>query len=103
MFHLFIRLLLSSLLLPAAIAENNSVNIYSDVENSVYQIRVLNKQTRKKSVIGSGFIVGRADILATNYHVVSSYVTEPETYDLEYFSTSVKQASLELIRFRCRT
>lgn len=97
MFHLFIRLLLSLLLLPVALAENNSVNIYSDVENSVYQIRVLNKQTRKKSVIGSGFIVGRADILATNYHVISSYVTEPETYDLEYFSTSGETGSLELL------
>jgi len=97
MFHLFIRLLLSLLLLPVALAENNSVNIYSDVENSVYQIRVLNKQTRKKSVIGSGFIVGRSDILATNYHVISSYVTEPETYDLEYFSTSGETGSLELL------
>ena len=97
MFHLFIRTLLLCLLLPIAVAENNSVNIYSDVEKSVYQIRVLNKQTRKKSVIGSGFIVGRPDILATNYHVVSSYVTEPETYDLEYFSTSGETGSLELL------
>ncbi len=98
MFHLLTRILLLFLLLPiVAVAENNSVNIYSDVENSVYQIRVLNKQTRKKSVIGSGFIVGRPDILATNYHVVSSYVNEPETYDLEYFSTSGETGSLELL------
>ena len=97
MLHLFTRILLLFLLLSTADAENNTVNIYSDVENSVYQIRVLNKQTRKKSVIGSGFVVGRSDILATNYHVVSSYVNEPETYDLEYFSTSGETGSLELL------
>ena len=97
MFHLFIRILLLLLLLPVANAENNTVNIYSDVEHSVYQIRVLNKQTHKKSVIGSGFVVGRSDILATNYHVVSSYVNEPETYDLEYFSTSGETGALELL------
>ena len=97
MIQLFIRTLLLCSLLPVAVAENNSVNIYSDVEKSVYQIRVLNKQTQKKSVIGSGFIVGRPDVLATNYHVVSSYVTEPETYDLEYFSTSGETGPLELL------
>lgn len=97
MIQLFIRTLLLCSLLPVAVAENNSVNIYSDVEKSVYQIRVLNKQTQKKSVIGSGFIVGRPDVLATNYHVISSYVTEPETYDLEYFSTSGETGSLELL------
>ena len=98
MFHLFTRiLLLFLLLLSITNAENNKINIYSDVEKSVYQIRVLNKQTRKKSVIGSGFVVGRADILATNYHVVSSYVNEPETYDLEYFSTSGETGALELL------
>lgn len=98
MYQLFIRMMLLFLLLPiVAVAENNSVNIYSNVENSVYQIRVLNKQTHKKSVIGSGFIVGRSDILATNYHVVSSYVTEPETYDLEFFSSAGETGSLELL------
>ena len=97
MLQLFIRLLLSFLLLPIAIAENNTMNIYSDVENSVYQIQVLHKQTGKKSVIGSGFVVGQSNILATNYHVVSSYVTEPETYKLEYFSTSGETGSLELL------
>jgi S1-C subfamily serine protease len=97
MLQLFIRLLLSFLLLPIAIAENNTMNIYSDVENSVYQIQVLHKQTGKKSVIGSGFVVGQSNILATNYHVVSSYVTEPETYKLEYFSTSGETGDLELL------
>ena len=97
MYHLFFRTLLLFSLLPVAVAENNSVNIYSDVENSVYQIRVINRQTHKKSVIGSGFIVGRSDILATNYHVVSNYVAEPETYDLEFFSSSGETGALELL------
>lgn len=80
-------------------AEINTVNIYSDVEKSVYQIRVINKQTGKKSSIGSGFVVSRNDILATNYHVVSEYINDPDVYTLDYLSTTGKTGSLELLDF----
>lgn len=81
-----------------AVEENsNTIDLYSDVEQSVYQIRVLNKQTGKKAVIGSGFIVSRPDILATNYHVISSYVNDPDTYELDYLSTSNENGSLTLL------
>jgi serine protease Do len=77
--------------------ETETTNLYSDVEESIYQIRVLNKRTGKKAVIGSGFIVNRPDILATNYHVISSYVNDPETYELDYLSTANENGSLTLL------
>ncbi len=58
-------------------AENNSSSIYSDVEQSVYQVQVINQQTGKKTAIGSGFVVMQPDIIATNYHVVSTYINNP--------------------------
>jgi S1-C subfamily serine protease len=63
-------------------AEINTANIYTNVEKSVYQIRVINKQTGKKSSIGSGFVVNKDDILATNYHVVSEYINDPDVFQL---------------------
>lgn len=97
---MFIRLVLLWVLLlsaPVGQAEVNASNIYSDVEQSVYQIKVNNRKTGKKTAIGSGFVVQQADILATNYHVVSTYVNDPEGFELEYRSTTGNIGSLELL------
>lgn len=79
-------------------AENSSSAIYSDVEASVYQVRVINQQTGKKTAIGSAFVVMRPDIIATNYHVVSTYINNPEgDFALDYLSTSGNTGRLELL------
>ncbi|MEE9309613.1 MAG: serine protease [Cocleimonas sp.] len=95
---LFIMLMLLMLGTQAQ-AEIDTANIYSNVEKSVYQIRVINKQTGKKSSIGSGFVVNKADILATNYHVVSEYINDPDVFQLEYLATDGSTGPLELIDF----
>ena len=80
------------------IAETNTASLYAGAEKSVYQILVINKETGKKSSIGSGFIVSKDNILATNYHVVSQYVNDPDVYRLDYLSTSSgKTGKLELL------
>lgn len=78
-------------------AETNTASLYAGAEKSVYQIRVINKETGKKSSIGSGFIVAKGNILATNYHVVSQYVNDPEVYLLDYLSTTGETGTLELL------
>ena len=80
-----------------ALAENDSTSLYATAEQSVYQIRVINKETGKKSSIGSGFIVFENNILATNYHVVSQYVNDPDIYILEYLSSKKETGKLELL------
>lgn len=80
-------------------AELDTSNIYTSVEKSVYQIRVLNKETGKKSSIGSGFVVAKNNILATNYHVVSEYINDPEVFSLEFLSTYGTTGPLELVDF----
>ncbi len=95
-----IFLLLSIILFALPVhAELDTANIYTTVEKSVYQIRVINKKTGKKSSIGSGFVVTKDNILATNYHVVSEYVNDPDVYSLEYLSTSGEKGPLELVDF----
>ena len=81
----------------SAHAQIDSSSIYKDVEQSVYQIQVVNQLSRKKTAIGSGFVVLQPNILATNYHVVSTYVNDPEAFDLDYLSTSGKTGKLELL------
>jgi len=95
---IFILLMLITLGVQAE-AEIDTANIYSNVEKSVYQIRVINKETGKKSSIGSGFVVKRPDILATNYHVVSEYINDPDVFQLEYLATDGSTGPLALIDF----
>ncbi len=100
MLRKYLLLLLSAILFSfQALAELNTANIYTNVEKSVYQIRVINKQTGKKSSIGSGFVVTQDDILATNYHVVSEYINDPDVFSLEFLSTTGKTGPLELVDF----
>lgn len=78
-------------------AVSDSANIYSETDKSVFQVRVVHKQTGKKSSIGSGFIVQAANILATNFHVVSGFVNEPDKYKLEYFSKDGDKGDLIIL------
>lgn len=74
-----------------------SSSLYAAAEQSIYQIQVVNRKTSNKSTIGSGFLIEREDILATNYHVVSDYVNDPGNFRLEYLSTSGATGELELL------
>ena len=97
---MLIRILIATFLFisPSYLtAETNTASLYAGAEKSVYQIRVINKETGKKSSIGSGFIVSKDNILATNYHVVSQYVNDPDVYVLDYLSTSGETGTLELL------
>lgn len=89
--------IVSGLLLGLAQANTDTSSIYEEVESSVYQIRVINIETGKKVAIGSAFVVQREDILATNYHVVSEYVNDPDIFRLEYLSTDGKSGPLVLL------
>lgn len=96
----FVGLLVLGLVLSLSApvyAENSSSTIYSDVEQSVYQIRVINKQTGKKNAIGSGFVVQEGNLIATNYHVVSTFINDPEDFELDFLSTNGKTGTLQLL------
>lgn len=71
--------------------------IFEQAEPAIFQIRVINRETGKKSSIGSGFVYGAENQLATNYHVVSSYIEEPETYTLRYLGSGEREGDLRLV------
>jgi len=87
--------LLTVLLSTAAIADSRQV--FEQHESAVMQIRVINLETGKKTSIGSGFIVHQGRHLASNFHVVSDYVDEPDRFRLEYINNQGGRGDLKLI------
>lgn len=84
-------------LFAAAADALNSQGIFERHEHAVYQIRVINRETGKKSSIGSGFIYDRAQRLATNYHVVSEFIEKPADYELRYLAGDGSEGPLRLV------
>ncbi len=89
-------LLLAGFILPPAVALD-SKQVYQQNENRVFQIRVLNRETGKKSSIGSGFIVGDGSQIATNYHVIGQVILEPETFYISYIDKDGQEGELKLL------
>jgi len=59
-------------------------DVFKDYKNSLVQVRIVDKTTDAKTTIGSGFFVNNKGLIATNYHVISLHVFEPEQYRIEY-------------------
>ena len=74
----------------------DSREIYQQNQDRVFQVRVLNRETGKKSSIGSGFIVGDGHQLATNYHVISQVIQEPEVFYISYIADDGREGELQL-------
>lgn len=78
-------------------AIDRSSSLYAEVQQSIYQVRIINRKTGHKRTIGSGFVIERPNLLVTNYHVVSAYTNDPENYSIEYLATNGATGNLELI------
>ncbi len=79
-----IYLLLALLLSFANTAPASTKDVFSQYKSSLLQIRIVDVATDSKTTIGSGFFVNNTGLIATNYHVISKHVFEPEQYRIEY-------------------
>ncbi|MFV2032463.1 MAG: serine protease, partial [Gammaproteobacteria bacterium] len=73
-----------------------SKEIFQLYEDNIFQIRVLNRETGKKSNIGSGFIIGNGRQVATNYHVISRIVLESDLFYISYLAKDGREGELKL-------
>jgi len=71
--------------------------LYASAQNDLLQLRVLLKNGRSQSAVGSGFLIGTSNLVITNFHVVSQIALEPETYFGEFKDTQGKSGDIELL------
>jgi serine protease Do len=61
--------------------------LFEKAEKDLLKLRVLTKNGRSQSSVGSAFLIGTGNLAVTNFHVVSQIALEPETYFGEYKNT----------------
>lgn len=79
------------------VPSSSAQKLYSSAKTDILQLRVLLKNGRTQSSVGSGFLIGTGNLVVTNYHVVSQIALEPETYVGEYVDTHGKRGTVELL------
>ena len=68
----------------SSFAAEQAEQLFNQLKPSLYQIKLIDKASGEKSSIGSGFQISKDGIIATNYHVISSYALHPKKYRIEY-------------------
>lgn len=81
--------------LPAP--SSTAQRLYRAARNDLLQLRILLRNGRAQSSVGSGFLVGTGNLAVTNYHVVSQLALKPETYVGEYVDTRGGSGKVELL------
>jgi serine protease Do len=72
-------------------------NVFNHFKDRLLQVRIIDKATNSKTVIGSGFFIDQNGTIATNYHVVSRQVFKPNEYRIEYVTEDNKVHNAELL------
>lgn len=82
---------------PLAAPSSAAQKLYASAKNDLLQVRVLLKNGRTQSSVGSGFMIGTSDLVVTNYHVMSQIALEPDIYVGEFVDTNGQRGSVELL------
>jgi S1-C subfamily serine protease len=80
---------------PPMVISSTAERVYEQARPKLLQVRTLVSVAGRQSSIGSGFLVGDG-LAITNYHVVSKYALEPQTYRLEYTAADGTRGELKL-------
>ncbi|MBT8120562.1 MAG: serine protease, partial [Gammaproteobacteria bacterium] len=80
-------------------ADDTATRLFERNAPLVYQVKVIDKASGNKSIIGSGFQVTRSGVIATNYHVVSDYVLDTDRYSIEILDHEDNSHRSSLISF----
>lgn len=100
--NLVYKFLLTGLLLILSfgvMAADSASTLYDRFRGSVYQIQVIDEGSANKNSIGSGFLLDESGLIATNYHVVSSYIHKPDQFQLRLLDQNKGLLDAQLIGF----
>lgn len=93
-------LLLWAISLPLWAAPPNETNaqaLFASSKAAVYRIDVINPATGRKSSLGTGFVFGQSDLLASNFHVIAEQVHNPLQSRLEWRSVDGRRGLLTVV------
>jgi S1-C subfamily serine protease len=82
---------------PLPAPSSSAQHLYSAAKNDILQVRSLLKSGRTQSSVGSGFLIGTSNLVVTNYHVVSQFALDPDTYVGEWVDTGGQRGNVELL------
>lgn len=82
---------------PLPPPSSGAQDLYESARGDLLQIRMLLKNGRTQSTVGSGFLVGTSNLALTNYHVVSQMALDPDVYTAEYIDTDGNTGPVELL------
>jgi len=100
LFKLAVCCLSMALALPAAARptdKDKANELYRSWQSSIYQIRIIENNSKEKASIGSGFQLSGDGLIATNYHVISSIADAAERYKMEYVAQDGSVGPLQLV------
>lgn len=75
----------------------NAQQLFEQLRDTVYQVRVIDIASGDKYSIGSGFQVSASGLVATNFHVVSAYVHDQHKYRLELVHEDGHTTDIDLL------
>lgn len=87
---------------PPPTVSASARRLYERSKGQLLQIRTLLKTQDSQASVGSGFIVSDDGHVVTNYHVISQFALEPDSYRLRYATTDGQGGALELLDFDAR-
>lgn len=87
---------------PPPTVSASARRLYERSKSQLLQIRTLLKTQDSQASVGSGFLVSDDGHVLTNYHVVSQFALEPDSYRLRYATTDGQSGALELLDFDAR-
>ena len=76
---------------------DDAKRLYQGYQDSIYQIRIIEKGSGNKASIGSGFLLGQQGHVVSNYHVVADAVNKPDRYLIEYLDARGQKGQLQLL------
>lgn len=72
-------------------------SLYNAMDKVVYQVRIIDIASNDKATIGSGFNVGSSGLVATNYHVISLALLEPDKYRIVLITNDDDEINAEIV------
>ncbi|MGK7296799.1 MAG: S1 family peptidase [Candidatus Wenzhouxiangella sp. M2_3B_020] len=79
---------------PAQPAEYSE--LFESLRPGLFTVEVVDRVSNNKNAQGSAFLVD-GSVMATNYHVVSEYVLDPERYSLRFRDSTGRTGKLDVV------